>query len=193
MRDFLDDFESHPSYYRRIETTVILEDGSQMNPWIYFLLDFKPELLDLVTYEDYNSYGDHGLPYVEREKGIAEFVGKGQTVDKWPLVISSKYNIPYLLNKKDFGKRICGEIYSVDDKMRDFLDDFESHPSYYRRIETTVILEDGSQMNPWMYFLLDFKPELLDLVTYEDYNSYGDHGLPYVESEQTSSIDDMNG
>ncbi|CAG2181391.1 unnamed protein product [Oppiella nova] len=128
----------------------------------------------------------------DSENGVAQFVAKGQTLDKWPLVIASKYNIPFLLHKKDFGKRICGEIYSVDNKMRHFLDEFESHPSYYRRLETEVTLEDGSVMKPWVYFLLDFKPQFLDLVTYSCYDSYGDHGLPYVESEQTSSVDDMN-
>ncbi|XP_054164808.1 gamma-glutamylaminecyclotransferase C-like [Oppia nitens] len=127
----------------------------------------------------------------DKINGFSKFVGKAQTVDKWPLVISSKYNIPFLLNKQDFGKKICGEIYSVDDKMRDFLDKFECHPTYYKRLETPVILEDGSQMSPWIYFLLDFKPEMLNLITYGNYDSYGDHGLPYVESETTSSTDDM--
>jgi gamma-glutamylaminecyclotransferase len=40
----------------------------------------------------------------ETENGICEFVGKANTINKWPLIIASKYNIPYLLHKSDFGK-----------------------------------------------------------------------------------------
>lgn len=34
--------------------------------------------------------------------GIHEFVGVGHTVEKFPLIIASKFNIPFLLN--DAGK-----------------------------------------------------------------------------------------
>jgi gamma-glutamylaminecyclotransferase len=34
----------------------------------------------------------------------AQFVSEATTVDKWPLIIASEYNVPYILNKKGFGK-----------------------------------------------------------------------------------------
>ena len=32
----------------------------------------------------------------------------------WPLVVASKYNIPYLLDSKGGGKRVLGQIFEVD-------------------------------------------------------------------------------
>lgn len=67
----MDEFESHPSYYTRMETEVTMDSKEESvpercHPWCYFIVNFKPELLSLRTYSDYSSYGDHGLPYVER-------------------------------------------------------------------------------------------------------------------------------
>ncbi len=160
------------------------------------------------------------------ENGICEFVGIANTINKWPLVIASKFNIPYLLHKCHFGnvcfqtgltlrniifnsffeannflfncflcfyflsKHIFGEIYSVDDTMLQFLDDFECHPSYYTRLETGVVLEDGSHCYPWIYFLKDYRPEMLDLPTIGNYSSYGSHGLRYVERSERDNSND---
>ena len=32
-----------------------------------------------------------------------KFVSEATTVDKWPLIIATDYNIPYLVNKKGYG------------------------------------------------------------------------------------------
>jgi len=45
---------------------------------------------------------NHGLLEADREK--VEFVSEAVTLDKWPLVIATERNVPYLLYKKDFGK-----------------------------------------------------------------------------------------
>lgn len=143
--------------------------------------------------------------------GSSKFFATAQTEDEWPLIIASKFNIPYLLHKKGFGKviiylfydiflivsffwnflqKVYGEVYSVDDLMLSKMDELECHPSYYTRVQTLVILEDGSKLNPWIYFIMDYKPELLKLNTYDNYSSYGEHGLPYVErSERNQTID----
>ncbi len=34
----------------------------------------------------------------------AEFIAEATTVDKWPLIIASNLNMPFLLNKKGVGK-----------------------------------------------------------------------------------------
>ncbi|CAG2178968.1 unnamed protein product, partial [Oppiella nova] len=75
------------------------------------------------------------------DNGEADFVGYAETVDKWPLVIASLYNVPYLLHKPHFGKKITGEIWSVDINMRNKMDDLESHPRFYRRFEIPVLLD----------------------------------------------------
>lgn len=60
--------------------------------------------------------------------GKAILVGKATTVRKFPLLIASRYNVPYLLHKPGTGHRIHGEVYDVDDKLLEFLDKFENHP-----------------------------------------------------------------
>ena len=36
--------------------------------WVYFLKNFRPELLSKPLLENYSSYGDHGMRYLERSK-----------------------------------------------------------------------------------------------------------------------------
>ena len=56
---------------------MIVERMSMMNetnvnttqpimPWVYILEKYKPEMLQLPMMAIYDSYGDHGLRYVER-------------------------------------------------------------------------------------------------------------------------------
>ena len=44
-----------------------------------------------------------------------KFVGETQTVDKYPLIVASRFNIPYLLGAKGVGNQIDGEVYDVTD------------------------------------------------------------------------------
>ena len=60
-----------------------------------------------------------------------KFITSAQTVIKYPLVIASKYNIPFLLDHPGFGHLIQGEVYEVDDLLLQILDDFEGHPEFY--------------------------------------------------------------
>lgn len=46
----------------------------------------------------------------KRTEGIATFIGKAKTVKKWPLVIASRYNIPYLLHCEGKGM-VCAKLY----------------------------------------------------------------------------------
>lgn len=88
---------------------------------------------------------------------------------------------------------IHGDLYRVDDKKRDFLDEFESHPRFYERLQTEVLapdetLEGGSgeqkMVQCWVYFLKNYKPDMLELEAYPSYDSCGPHGLRYVERYQ---------
>ncbi|EEC19489.1 gamma-glutamylaminecyclotransferase isoform X1 [Ixodes scapularis] len=120
-----------------------------------------------------------------QENGHAELIGRGKTVKRWPLVIGSSFNIPYLLPCEGRGHNVSGEIYSVDEKMLHFLDEFEGHPQYYVRTEEEVQGVDLSgnsiRRTAWIYFLKSYKEELLSKPYLEDYSSKGDHGLEYVE------------
>ena len=104
----------------------------------------------------------------------AKFIAKAETVEKYPLVIASKFNIPYLLDKPGLGYNIQGEIYEVSEILIEILDDFEGHPSYYKRREEAVNVMQPEIGNVgkelvWTYFMPKFKPEMLELQFLSDY------------------------
>ncbi|RWS24084.1 gamma-glutamylaminecyclotransferase-like isoform X1, partial [Leptotrombidium deliense] len=138
---------------------------------------------------------------VDTNTGESKFVCEAKTIDKWPLVIASKFNIPYLLYAKGVGNRICGEIYSVNESKMAFLDDFEGYPKYYNRFQIPVeITSNGYNssnvqeklLTPWIYMLTDFEPQLLHLPMHECYDSFGSHGLRYVERCERYKFKDYN-
>lgn len=75
--------------------------------------------------------------------GQAVFLARARTVEPYPLVIATKYNIPFLLNVPGTGQRVYGEIYRVDQKMLDFLDRFEHCPQWYQRTAVQLEVQDG--------------------------------------------------
>ncbi|XP_072478140.1 gamma-glutamylaminecyclotransferase isoform X1 [Notamacropus eugenii] len=129
--------------------------------------------------------------------GIAEFQGRGRTADLFPLVIGSKHNIPYLLNVPGKGHHVTGEIYSVDDQMLQFLDEFEGCPDTYQRTPVRIeILEwEGKSSAPeerpavnsimecFVYSTATYPPEWINLPYYDNYDSFGKHGLRYNPRE----------
>lgn len=78
---------------------------------------------------------------LDNANGEANLVKNGITNDKYPLVIGTRYNIPFLVDLPDVGHNVKGEIYAVDEKMLATLDEFEGHPHYYLRKEITVNAE----------------------------------------------------
>lgn len=40
----------------------------------------------------------------ESKNGSAKFIAKAKTIQKFPLVVATRYNIPFLLNKPGFGE-----------------------------------------------------------------------------------------
>lgn len=50
-----------------------------------------------------------------------------------PLVIGTRYHIPFLLNKQGVGNYVTGEIYEVDDQMMEVLDNLEDCQRLYKR------------------------------------------------------------
>ncbi|XP_018432113.1 PREDICTED: gamma-glutamylaminecyclotransferase [Nanorana parkeri] len=125
--------------------------------------------------------------------GKAFFKGRGQTVDKYPLVIAEEGNIPFLLEIPGTGRHIAGEIYLVDDQMLQFLDEFECCPDMYQRtIKRIEILEwEGKDDSPeerpaantiecFVYSTTSYKPKWLSLTYHDCYDSYGTHGLLFI-------------
>ncbi|XP_037045974.1 putative gamma-glutamylcyclotransferase CG2811 isoform X4 [Bradysia coprophila] len=119
--------------------------------------------------------------------GFASFLTNGTTKDKYPLVISTQYNIPFLLNNPGIGKNIKGEIYEIDSEMLSKLDILEDYPELYDRQIEDIVTKDGL-VPCWVYLLRKFPPKLLDKTYLEEYASTND--LPYLESYSNSTEPD---
>lgn len=79
------------------------------------------------------------------------------------------------------GKHVKGEVYKVDDNVLKNLDILEDHPNYYIREPCQVrSLDENSSITAWIYFIKNFKPELLKKQMFESYSNNGNHGLKYV-------------
>lgn len=75
--------------------------------------------------------------------GVSRLIAKGKTNDKYPMLIATRYNIPFLVNLTATGNVINGEIYEIDGKMLGKLDELEGHPNYYLRQQITINADDG--------------------------------------------------
>ncbi|CAL1598513.1 unnamed protein product [Knipowitschia caucasica] len=124
--------------------------------------------------------------------GKTEFLGTAKTVEKFSLVIAGVYNIPYLLNLPGQGNQIHGEIYKVDEQMLKFLDDFEGVPTHYQRTLKKLEVKEwvaqageetlapGSITEAHLYSTMTYDPEWINLPAYDNYDSYGSHGLTAI-------------
>nr|XP_022305341.1 gamma-glutamylaminecyclotransferase-like [Crassostrea virginica]XP_022305342.1 gamma-glutamylaminecyclotransferase-like [Crassostrea virginica]XP_022305343.1 gamma-glutamylaminecyclotransferase-like [Crassostrea virginica] len=134
--------------------------------------------------------------------GTSSFIGQGQTLEKYPLVIERSWNMPCLLNLPGSGLIVKGEIYDVDDQKMKFLDFFEDHPELYTRTrisvkhvsdssESQISTDDFRRNSPrhlenasnalsecWCYFYQDIQ-SVSGFPHVDSYDSKGDHGLQY--------------
>ncbi|XP_014613991.1 PREDICTED: putative gamma-glutamylcyclotransferase CG2811 isoform X1 [Polistes canadensis] len=130
----------------------------------------------------------------DKTNGYAKFLGIAKTTSSYPLIIATKYNIPFLLKKPGVGHHVIGEIYDVDSKMLTKLDELEEHPNFYERTKEDVFMapesklkhnkniqEVGMLTKAWIYFLPKFRSSLLEVPIYESYSNEGNHGLKYGE------------
>lgn len=75
--------------------------------------------------------------------GLSCSVTPGKTNAKYPLLIATRYNIPYLVHLPGTGHEVNGEIYEIDQHMLIKLDELEGHPNYYLRQEIAINGDDG--------------------------------------------------
>ncbi|RCN23708.1 AIG2-like family protein [Ancylostoma caninum] len=81
--------------------------------------------------------GEPNASVMTETEGQHRFVGTGRTKTPFPLIVGSKYNIPFVLNEPGKGYQIEGEVYEIDDVKLKVLDDLEAYPTlYWRQIES---------------------------------------------------------
>lgn len=78
----------------------------------------------------------------------SKHIGKGETKDKYPLVISG---LPYLLEKKGQGHNVEVDVFKVSSTVLASLDRLEGHPRWYRRKQIEINVK-GKMLWCWIYF-----------------------------------------
>jgi gamma-glutamylaminecyclotransferase len=95
----------------------------------------------------------------------ARFLGYAQTVYKYPMILSKNGWYPYLLDKKNRGYFIKGEVYEINYNLLKILDRLEEVPRYYKRKKIVVNL-NGKKIEAFCYFYAGVKKfvkkELMD-------------------------------
>nr|XP_002737109.1 PREDICTED: putative gamma-glutamylcyclotransferase CG2811-like [Saccoglossus kowalevskii] len=105
------------------------------------------------------------------ENGKSQYIGEARSVDRWPLVIATPFNIPFVLDKKGHGHIIQGELFDIDDEMLKSCDKLEGHPKVYTREHFNVLnMSTGSQDTVWCYLMKNFKDELLNSPMLQKYD-----------------------
>lgn len=79
----------------------------------------------------------------DESQGMAQLLSAGETIEKYPLVTATRFNIPFLVNLPGEGHRISGEIYAIDENKLKHLDILEDYPRFYDRMMTNVITRTG--------------------------------------------------
>lgn len=78
----------------------------------------------------------------------ARYLGQGETVDKYPLIVSG---LPYMVNHKGVGHNVVVDVYNVNNRQLKNIDMLEGHPNWYKRSQIKVKL-DGREVLAWVYF-----------------------------------------
>lgn len=94
----------------------------------------------------------------------AKFLATGKMVREYPLVIATRYNVPFLLDQPGTGKIVQGEVFSVDADKLAHLDVLEEYPDFYTRKVLDIEIDQNFDQQD--------KVETIDQRGYEIF-SYG--------------------
>ncbi|WP_423792692.1 gamma-glutamylcyclotransferase family protein [Methanocaldococcus indicus] len=78
----------------------------------------------------------------------SKFVGKGKTKEKYAMYADL---IPYVVEDEKIS-HIVGEVYDVDEETLRRIDMLEGHPTFYKRKKVKIVLDNGEEVEAWLYF-----------------------------------------
>nr|XP_016930213.1 putative gamma-glutamylcyclotransferase CG2811 [Drosophila suzukii] len=125
----------------------------------------------------------------KKENGQARFLGRGKTAVKFPPVVGTRYNIPFLLARPGEGNHIEGEVYEVDQAMFSKLDELEDYPAYYDREEQAIVTEQNETIHCWLYLIRSFPEKMLAKKLLTSYHNTPEQ--PYNENYLDSCPEDL--
>lgn len=152
----LDQYEGHPTVYRRERHEIVMQDGSRLQCWVYLhnsgpALERPSEKYLGVIRRGYERYGFDVsvLPDLTRERMFvygtlrqgqryhdmlqdlgASFVSTARTVPGYTMV---NYHDQYPAVTPGGKTAVVGEVYDIDSRHLPALDEFEEVPSLYQR------------------------------------------------------------
>jgi len=98
---------------------------------------------------------------------LAKFISNAKTLNRYPLIVATPANIPFLLDAPSKGQQVQGEVYQVCRKTLNALDDLEDEGVLYDRKMIPIVLSDANvneqQIDVFTYILGNFKASLLEL------------------------------
>ncbi|VDO93962.1 unnamed protein product [Heligmosomoides polygyrus] len=126
--------------------------------------------------------GEPNANVLSNTEGCHRFIGEGRTKTPYPLIVASKYNIPFVLNEPNKGYQIQGEVYEIDTVKLQILDNLEAYPTLYWRQEEKILLSNGGETTAWIYLMKKWRPDIYEGASpmMSNYSSKGDHGREYV-------------
>jgi len=117
-------------------------------------------------------------------------VGPATMIERLPLVIATKYNIPMLLDCEGAGHQVEGEVYKIDQRMLEHLDVLEAHPRLYSR-RLHQIQVGGDTLSCWVYIVQGYKKEFLKLPHLSRYcTSKATFNMDYIADKDENDLYD---
>ena len=121
-------------------------------------------------YHNYNSY-----------LTSSKYVGKGETKDKYPLIIQG---LPYLIEKRGVGHNVEVDVFKVSSGVLAQLDRLEGHPNWYRRKQIDIVTK-GKVLKCWIYFNL--REDEKGKEWHKTYTQTPNRGKWYEEEDERES------
>ena len=104
-----------------------------------------------------------GFPNYVRYMTSAAFLGRYQTMEKYPLVLFGRRHVPGMLDRPGDGHHVEGEVYEVNDECLESIDVLEGihKPDGYRRRTISVTSMDKAEPDQTQAYAYLLNPQLV--------------------------------
>lgn len=119
---------------------------------------------DKVLVAVYGSLRSGMQNYVVNENAGATLVGKGVTIDNYDLHRYAGCYFPSVsLTHSNAGKPVVVEVFETTESgLTGPYDRLEGYPSFYNRTQIPVKLDNGDEVEAWIYHIDEEQPDLVE-------------------------------